>query len=186
MKRLTAFLSQFFRKFLHDGLPVALAGGIGTMAFGHFAQTPALPESPPIAKETNEELLRLMREEHAVILDVLKNQSQSSALSSIGQVQEKQQPALAHDDSTAKSHHGSVTPRPVQATKPVQNPVSPSVADPLPITPNMERPSGSLAASAERDEAPSLAGRLWSHTTRVMGEVMAPIPFLLPRAPIGF
>jgi hypothetical protein len=182
MKRAMAFLLQFCKKFLHEGLPIALAGGIGTLAFSHFA-APMHPEPPAAVKKAKEEMLQLMREEHALIIDFLKRDSETRQIPTGDAAQGKAQPTSGDpDEDVPKARPPSPTTR-HSAKKPVHH--YSAVADPLPITPNV-----SDTASLDTDSSSKLGllSQLWFGTSRWFGDLTSSVspPVPMPPLPVRF
>ena len=121
MQRARAFLSQFLRKFIHDGLPVALAGAMGTVLFGQFG-SPSAPALPPATQEpASEPTMEMMREERALVLDLLKREAETKRLADSAQEDafEAKRLAAAADERAAKAHRASAKGPPSAAAKPI-------------------------------------------------------------------
>ncbi len=177
MKRAMAFLLQFCRKFLHEGLPIALAGGIGTLAFSHFA-APMHQEPPAAVKKAKEEMLQLMREEHALIINFLKRDSETRQIPTGDAAQEKAQlPSGDLNEDVPKSRPPSRTTRHSAKKSVHQNSV---VADPLPITPNVSDTASAGTVSSK----PGLLSQLWFGTGRWFGDLTSSASLAVPMPPL--
>ena len=67
------FVSRFTAKFFNDALPVALAGGIATLAVGHFSKS----EKPEGVTTRIETPARNVGDEHTIITDALKREAET-------------------------------------------------------------------------------------------------------------
>jgi hypothetical protein len=73
MRRVREFLALFSKKFFHDALPVALASVLGTLVLTHVMRTDRpQPAAPATA---GEEMVKLVHEEHSLIVDFLRQQA---------------------------------------------------------------------------------------------------------------
>ena len=72
------FALRFFSKFAFDILPAALASVIGGFLFTQWHNVPARPVKPAAVQEAPaeqmREAMRMVRDEHSLIVDYLKSQ----------------------------------------------------------------------------------------------------------------
>ena len=72
------FVLRFFSKFAFDILPAALVSVIGGFLFTQWHNVPAPPVKPAaveeVAAEQMQEAMRMVRDEHSLIVDYLKSQ----------------------------------------------------------------------------------------------------------------
>ena len=136
MQRARGLLSQFLRKFIHDGLPVALAGAIGTMLFGQLGRPSAPPPLPAVQQPASDATMELMREEHALVLDLLKRQAETTRVANSAQENalEAKQLAAAADERAARARASPAKAPPISAAKPIHQKEM-AAGDPLPLTP---------------------------------------------------
>jgi hypothetical protein len=190
MQRARGLLSQFLRKFIHDGLPVALAGAIGTMLFGQLGRPSAPPPAPVMQQPASDATMELMREEHALVLDLLKRQAETTRVANSAQENalEAKQLAAAADERAARARASPAKAPPISAAKPIHHKEM-AAGDPLPLTPPAPT-AGNAAAPAVVDKpepagsshvigklfgwasaVARLPGRLWGATERLIEDV---------------
>jgi hypothetical protein len=158
MQRARGLLSQFLRKFIHDGLPVALAGAIGTMLFGQFSRPSAPPPPPAVQQPASDATMELMREEHALVLDLLKRQAEATRVANSAQENalEAKQLGAAADERAARARRASPAKAPpISAAKPIHQKEM-AAGDPLPLAP--PAPTADNAAAPAVADKPEPAG----------------------------
>jgi hypothetical protein len=73
MRQAREFLASFSKKFFHDALPVAFASLLGALALTYMVRN---DQTPPASHGTaGEEMVRLVQEEHGLIVDFLRQQA---------------------------------------------------------------------------------------------------------------
>lgn len=190
MQRARIFLSQFLRKLIHDGLPVALAGAIGTMLFSQFSRPSAPPPPPVIQEPASEATMEMMREEHTLVLDLLRHQAETSRLGNPPQESpsEGKRLAVPAEERAARARRASPAKAPpILAAKPTDRKQA-VAGDPLPLAPslmaddaaapageNKSEPAGSNQVIRKLSEwasrAARLPARLWGVTERLIDDV---------------
>jgi hypothetical protein len=155
-------LTWFLDKFILDILPAALASVIGGFLFtqfhfGHSAPKPALEQVTPASAE----MMALVRDEHAVIVDYLKTQMAA----------EKSR-AAAEDADLARAQETSR----LAETKSVDNraPATAPVVAALDAKPAADNAQRKTAANAAKPV-------VWQHPKP---QVAAAVPLPAPRAPL--
>jgi hypothetical protein len=73
MRSLREFLALFSKKFFHDALPVAFASLLGALVLTYMARTDQV--QPQAHAAAGEEMVRLVHEEHSLIVDFLRQQA---------------------------------------------------------------------------------------------------------------
>ena len=168
----TPLLTRFFGKFVLDILPAALASVIGGFLFtqyhfGHSAPKPVLEQVTPASAE----MMAMVRDEHAVIIDYLKTQMAA----------EKSR-AAAEDADLARAQEISR----LAETKPVDNKAAavPVVAalDAKPeVKPADTKPASDNAP--RRGTASATKPVVW-HAKPQVAAAAVPLPQPAPRAPM--
>jgi hypothetical protein len=108
-------LRHFFAKLIHDVLPAALASLIGGFVLthyglGYYGRTPEPPA--PAAAPANNEMMGVLRDEHALVVNYLKAQVAKEKQSAEG--------AAARDDAAARGGEGgAAAPAHVATVKPL-------------------------------------------------------------------
>lgn len=159
MQRARAFLSQFLRKFVHEGLPVALASAIGTMVFGQFNH-PSAPRPPaPVQEPPGEAILQMVREEHALVLDLFNREAETKRLASSGQDKalEANKVVATPDERAAKTRRMAAKAPPPPAAKTI-HPTSEVAGNPLPLAPRTAAPEAPGPAIASKPEPQGSSG----------------------------
>ncbi|HZP78033.1 MAG TPA: hypothetical protein VFB45_17955 [Pseudolabrys sp.] len=201
------FFSRFFRKILHDVLPAALASAIGGFLFAQIGRTPPAPQ-PVVARAAGEDMVRMLHDEHALIIDFMKQQADAKLRSdAAAEADAKVKLALA-EKAANRAERAAVTaiaagpgPAPARvAAKPADHPekrlAAVVVKEPLQITPvaltetqspsaapvQPKRPTGVVATAREwTGDAISFPGRVWSAAGQWISDLSTP---KLPPLPI--
>lgn len=116
-------LRRFFAKLIHDVLPAALASLIGGFVLTHyglgysgFGRSPEPPA--PAAAPANSEMMGVLRDEHALVVNYLKAQIAKEKQSAEG-VAAKDDASGRAGDAGALAQTSVVAPAHVAAAKPV-------------------------------------------------------------------
>ena len=158
------FLTRFLGKFVLDIMPAALASVIGGFLFtqyhfGHTAPKPVLEQVTPASAE----MMALVRDEHAMIVDYLKTQMAAA-----------KSRAAAEDADLARAQEASK----LAETKSVDNkaPASAPVVAALDAKPASDNAPRRGAASATKPV-------IWQHAKPQVAAAV-PLPQPSPRAPL--
>jgi hypothetical protein len=160
MQRARTFLSQFLRKFVHEGLPVALASAIGTMVFGQFNHPSAPRPLAAVQERAGEAILQMVREEHALVLDLLNREAETKRVAISGQDKtlEANKVVATPDERAAKTRRMSAAKAaPLPAAKTI-HPTSEVAGDPLPLAPRSAAPEAPGPAVASKPEPQGSSG----------------------------
>jgi hypothetical protein len=163
------FLARFLGKFVPDIMPAALASVIGGFLFtqyqfGHTAPKPALEQVTPASAE----MMALVRDEHAMIVDYLKSQmaaEKSRVAAEDADLARAQQDTKLADARTADAKTSAAAP----------------MVALLDVKPAETRP---MTEAAPRRSAPVAAVKpiVWHAKPPVIAAATMPMP--MPRAPM--
>jgi hypothetical protein len=71
------FLSRFLSKLLFELLPAAIASAVGGMLFSHYAYPPVVTPAVAIETPTSVEMMKMVRDEHALIVNYLQKYTEA-------------------------------------------------------------------------------------------------------------
>ncbi len=142
-------LARFFGKFLVDILPAALASAVGGFLFTQY-QYVRPPAAKPLEQVTpaSTEMMKLVRDEHAAIMDYLKAQSAAEKSRMTAEDEEAARAAVADKPADADA--------PTAAKVAVAEPARSAAAAPSVPAPR-RLSAAALARSAARNRAPAVA-----------------------------
>lgn len=83
MRHAREFLASFSKKFFHDALPVAFASLLGALALTYAVRNDQ--PQPAAHSAAGEEMVRLVHEEHGLIVDFLRQQARKQEAEANGQ-----------------------------------------------------------------------------------------------------
>jgi hypothetical protein len=164
------FLARFLGKFVLDIMPAALASVIGGFLFtqyqfGHTPPKPALEQVTPASAE----MLALVRDEHAMIVDYLKSQMAA----------EKSRVAGEDADLARAQEDSKLADTKVGDTKTLAATPAIALSDAKPAD------TKAMADAASRRSAVVAAAKpiVWRAKSQVVAAAAVPMPVPAPRAP---
>lgn len=174
------YLRRFASEFALRIAPAALASAIGGVLFTQYGAAPPAPVAVQ-AQPAGEEMMRMVRDEHALLADFLREQTQAK----------KREIALADraiavakvDAAPAKAPKAAPRPKAVEMAKAEPRAPEPPAGEPLPLNQPAAEPPGpsvvaSLTAKAQAAGAGAwsvmigaarLPGRIWSAGEDLIG-----------------
>jgi hypothetical protein len=101
MRHAREFLASFSKKFFHDALPVAFASLLGALALTYMVRGDQTP--PASHSAAGEEMVRLVHEEHGLIVDFLRQQALKQEADTMAQTMDSAAEKAASARQTAQA-----------------------------------------------------------------------------------
>lgn len=100
MRHAREFLASFSKKFFHDALPVAFASLLGALALTYAVRNDQ--PQPAAHSAAGEEMVRLVHEEHGLIVDFLRQQARKQEAEAKGQEMAQKMDAAAEKAAASR------------------------------------------------------------------------------------
>jgi hypothetical protein len=145
ISRAVAWFSMFCRKFFHEGVPVALAGVIGTMLVSHFTNrqpsSPIVVSAPPPAPAFN-----IMGPIPPMNFNIPSNVKGNAEPKRVEDVPQTTKHSAAVPEGGSHKRHGAASDR--SSGRPAIKPITEKVGEPMQLVPTGGTPA-SAATNAE-------------------------------------
>lgn len=165
MRRAREFLASFTRKFFHDALPVAFASLLGALALTYFVHDERA--QPATHSAAGEEMVRMVHEEHGLIVDFLRQQARKQEAEANGQDMAQKMDAAAEKAAASRQ---------IAQTETVPLPVPRATA--MRLAAEQSRAEAKLAQTAQPLTQQVLAGQVLTQT--IVPQQIVPQPPLQP------
>ncbi|MGE0063765.1 MAG: hypothetical protein AB7T86_17010 [Xanthobacteraceae bacterium] len=151
MRHAREFLASFSKKFFHDALPVAFASLLGALALTYAVRNDQ--PQPAAHSAAGEEMVRLVHEEHGLIVDFLRQQARKQEAEAKGQDMAQKMDAAAEKAAASRQ---------IAQTETVPLPVPRATA--MRLAAEQSRAEAKLAQTAQPLTQQVLAGQVLTQT----------------------
>jgi hypothetical protein len=172
MRHAREFLASFSKKFFHDALPVAFASLLGALALTYAVRNDQ--PQPAAHSAAGEEMVRLVHEEHGLIVDFLRQQARKQEAEAKGQEMAQKMDAAAEKAAASRQiAQADTVPLPVPRATAMRLAAEQNLAE-------LARAEAKLAqaATAQPLTQQVLAGQVLTQT--IVPQQIAPQPPIQP------